>query len=356
MRFSLSVHQCSYYHNGRSKTDFVNGISGRHSHYTHSDMNLLTHFLQLSYQDLASYVAQGQEEHLHLEFKTVRAASLRSDDDKRNLAKVLSGFANSSGGIVIWGIDARKGSGDIDRAQAIIEIDPIAQFVARLNELTGSFVDPIVDGVQHRGISTTGEKGVALTLIPESDTGPHMAKGGEDRYYKRSGDSFYRMEHYDVADMFGRRRRPDLQLIVSIRPAGSISGAGLGTRHLLKIILSIVNRGRAAARSPYLAFRLNDPYRVHDFGVDGNANEGLPRLVVASGERTYAFGSMSSFVIHPEVQHDVCAVRVEVPEQGAKPIDLEVAYSLAAEDMQMVRGAHRVTSEDLVSAVSIRQV
>lgn len=29
-----------------------------------------------------------------------------------------------------------------------------------------------------------------------------MAKLEEDRYYKRSGDSFYRMEHFDLEDMF----------------------------------------------------------------------------------------------------------------------------------------------------------
>ena len=30
-----------------------------------------------------------------------------------------------------------------------------------------------------------------------------MAKLGEDRYYKRSGDSFRKMEHFDLEDMFG---------------------------------------------------------------------------------------------------------------------------------------------------------
>jgi hypothetical protein len=38
-----------------------------------------------------------------------------------------------------------------------------------------------------------------------------MAKLGEDRYYKRSGDSFYVMEHFDLEDMFGRRQKPKLQ-------------------------------------------------------------------------------------------------------------------------------------------------
>ena len=34
-----------------------------------------------------------------------------------------------------------------------------------------------------------------------------MAKLGENRYYQRSGDQFRMMEHFQVADMFGRPGR-----------------------------------------------------------------------------------------------------------------------------------------------------
>jgi hypothetical protein len=61
-----------------------------------------------------------QQEHWQLEFKTVRDAEMRSSDDRRNLARCLSGFANSSGGVVIWGVNAR-GAGD----QYVVESSPI---------------------------------------------------------------------------------------------------------------------------------------------------------------------------------------------------------------------------------------
>jgi predicted HTH transcriptional regulator len=61
-------------------------------------------------------------------------------DDKRNLAKCLSGFANSSGGIIVWGVDARKNAQGIDCASAASEIASIRQFLSRLNELTGEAV------------------------------------------------------------------------------------------------------------------------------------------------------------------------------------------------------------------------
>jgi hypothetical protein len=100
----------------------------------------------------------------------------------------------------------------IDCATAAKEIDSIKLFVTKLNEFTGQAASPIVDGIRHKSVETTSGKGFAVTLVPDSGSGPHMAKLGEDRYYKRSGDSFYVMEHFDLEDMFGRRQKPKLQL------------------------------------------------------------------------------------------------------------------------------------------------
>jgi hypothetical protein len=154
-------------------------------------MNLEQLFDSLSAGDLDSYIVAGQEEHLLLDFKTITKSDLSHSDDKKNLAKAISGFANSSGGIVIWGIDARKNQNGIDCAVGKEEIKSLSMFLSRLNEFTGLAVSPIADGVRHRSILTGVDEGFAISLIPESDS-PYMAKFHEDRYYKRSGDSFYR--------------------------------------------------------------------------------------------------------------------------------------------------------------------
>jgi len=175
-------------------------------------MNLLEMFNQLDAEAIKEFIQQGQEEHLYLDFKTVSNANLNGVDDKKNLAKAVSGFANSSGGLIVWGVDARKNPLGIDCARGLNEISPIQLFVSRLNTLTGESVSPLVDGIIHKSIISGEEKGCAVTLVPESQSGPHMAKLGEDRYYKRSGDSFYRMEHFDLEDMFGRRQKPILEV------------------------------------------------------------------------------------------------------------------------------------------------
>jgi len=205
-------------------------------------MSLTQTFERLDANEIAEFIRLGQEENLHLDFKTVGNANLRGGDDKRNFAKCLSGFANSNGGIIIWGVDARKNAQDIDCAGAAAEIAPIRLFLSRLNELTGEAVSPVIDGIQHKHIETMQNKGFAVTLVPESNSGPYMAKLGEDRYYKRSGDSFYRMEHFDLEDMFGRRQKPHLQIGVK----NLISGAADNTRE--EIQFNVQNIGRAIAK------------------------------------------------------------------------------------------------------------
>lgn len=68
----------------------------------------------------------------------------------------------------------------------------------------GAAASPIVDGVEHKKIEAEADEGFGATFFPASDSGPHMAKLGSDRYFKRSGSQFLRMEHFEIADMFGR--------------------------------------------------------------------------------------------------------------------------------------------------------
>ena len=125
-----------------------------------------------------------------------------SRNDRKNLAKAVSGFANSDGGIIVWGIDARRNANGIDCASGKSEIQNVDLLLIKLNEHTGQAVSPFPDGVMHKPIKTGSSSGFVITLVPASSRGPHMAKLEEDRYYKRSGDSFYRMEHFDLEDMF----------------------------------------------------------------------------------------------------------------------------------------------------------
>jgi Schlafen, AlbA_2 len=92
-------------------------------------MDFVGLFNTISPADIAEFIGQSQEENLHLEFKTLANADMRAADDRRNLARALSGFANSSGGLIIWGVEARKNAQGIDCARASAEIAPVRQLI-----------------------------------------------------------------------------------------------------------------------------------------------------------------------------------------------------------------------------------
>lgn len=127
--------------------------------------------------------------------------------------------------------------------------------------------------MDHRSIVLEGGSGFCMSVVPASDSGPHMAKAGEDRYYKRNGSSFYRMEHFDLEDMFGRRQRPSLLLRLNLVPR-------LGDDPHEEVHFSVVNEGRGVAK--HAGFMCTFPPDVAVVGVRGQVvnasslNRGAP--------------------------------------------------------------------------------
>ena len=76
-------------------------------------MTLANQFDQLDVNAIRQFRTDGREEDIHLEFKTVNDPEMNRDD-RKNLAKCISGFANSDGGMVVWGVEAKKNADGID--------------------------------------------------------------------------------------------------------------------------------------------------------------------------------------------------------------------------------------------------
>lgn len=299
-------------------------------------MDLKSRFDMITEETIKEFVNSQEQEDLQLEFKTINDASFNFNDDKRNLARALSGFANSSGGIIVWGVGTSKVDG-VDCASELKPISNIALLESRLNNLTGKAAMPIIDGVLHRTIDQGGNSGYAMTFVPESDRGPHMAELGEHRFYKRSGDSFYRMEQFDIADMFGRRGKPELVVYYRIdRRSRDLS-----------ICLGLRNEGRATARSPCFAFIApRGRFRRCRYGIDGNGNEGMTHLRSKHPEFDHAYGGVE-YVIHPGMSHDIARLTQGTPPRTLPLEDVVVKYMLACENQPVERDELRVPVEEL---------
>ena len=154
-------------------------------------------------EDLIRYCkeALGDVEKLHYDYKTKDDSRVANPGkpDKRNLAKATSGFANSAGGVLIWGIEDKN-----------VKAKPIKyaeRFLRYLLELAPIATEPAVQGVNGHFIpASEGDDGTGLALlfVPESDAGPHRViledKEIQGHYYLRSGSSFLKASHSQLEE------------------------------------------------------------------------------------------------------------------------------------------------------------
>lgn len=279
-------------------------------------------FGSLTPADIHDFVSDRRREDLTLDFKLAPTA-FGNRDERRTLATAISGFANSAGGLLVWGVEAKSDSEGIDCAQRAIPLDNPELFMSRLVAHAGAAVAPIADGVEHRLITGVGGP-FAVTYVPESSSGPHMAKLGEDRYYKRSGDRFAMMEHFDLADMFGRRRRPVLRVDIE-RLAG------------LSFLVTMRNEGRGIAKAPYLSLEL-PPGFTCQFGFDGNGTSGLP--IMGSGSGRVLFGGNADRVIHVGQTLPITRIGLMHHIRNSPAGSQTIRFEFAAEDFQLTAGEY----------------
>jgi len=108
-------------------------------------------------------------------------------------SKALSGFANTQGGVLIWGIDARKNpETQIDCAGDFVLVDTPSRLRSRLQELSNQASDPPLSGIEYLTFEDLEHpgKGFVVCYIPEGRNKPYRAESCERNYFIRAGQSF----------------------------------------------------------------------------------------------------------------------------------------------------------------------
>jgi len=310
-------------------------------------MNLEEYFEEIGYQEILKFVEEKREEDVYLEFKTavhLNVNDQNKNSDKKNLSKCISGFANSNGGIIIWGVEAVQ-KGGIDCASKLVPIEQLKKFANRLNSLEGQSVSPIVEGIRHNLIliDSENDKGFIKTLIPKSKIAPHMANYADKHYYKRSGDSFYMAEHYDIADMFARNSSPILDVKIC-----DVKWKRLDNNFVrFEVAFALENKGNVIAKYPYLSVWVNGAYVFDEFGLDGNGFTGLKRTKRTSHWRDYSGGN--TIVVYPNVMLEVDKVYGVFSLLKREEIyDLKLSFQFVSENMNCVEKKIELTVEEIL--------
>lgn len=162
---------------------------------------------------LQQYINNETQENLTLEYKSADALA-KSDGKMKEVSKDVSAMANSSGGIIVYGIKEY----DVTEKRHLPEkIDPILQ-----DSISKEWLEQVINNIRPRiegikiypvQIDTDSNHVVYVVEIPQSTTA-HQAT--DWRYYKRYNFQAIPMEDYEVRDTMGRLQHPKIEIAFAI--------------------------------------------------------------------------------------------------------------------------------------------
>jgi len=198
-----------------------------------------------------------------------------------------------------------------------------------------------VTGIVHKKIEISEDTGFVITYVPPSELAPHMANFADKHYYKRSGDSFYVCEHYDIKDMMQRKHSAMLNLKIKNR---LIENLGNALRYTMT--LSLRNEGRTLAKAPQIKVEINQPYKFSDYGLDGNGNIGLfgARAIPRTPQKSTYMGGQDTNVF-PGLEYDIDKIILEVDKDLNELPKLTLNYIIVAENMEKQNFELEITVE-----------
>lgn len=296
---------------------------------------------------LEELILEREPESLFLDFKRSPndgASKTLSTEDNRNLSRAISGFANSSGGVVIWGVDCRR---DNLSGNEVAEKHPIydaSGFNTKLQSAISRTTIPPHTGVQVYSFeeSDSSPAGYVAVLIPQSTFGP-VRSVATNHYHLRSGSDFGIVPHDVLAGMFGKTPQPKVNLNIISYPARTYSRQG----HLTVAFgLVAVNFGAVMAERPYLSvfFGSLPPLllnvRTPDNAAFSVRRSPLPTLSVLASR---------DFSLPPGASEHLCDVVIDIPID--KPRDVVLECTLGVRDTPPKRFTLSASRETVAAAI-----
>ncbi|MBD1364432.1 ATP-binding protein [Mucilaginibacter sp. ZT4R22] len=200
---------------------------------------------------LETLIADRVEENLHLDYKAAKALDKANlNKTKDSISKDVAAFANSDGGIIIYGLKE-----DVSNRHIVSEIDYLERIdISKewLEQIIQTSIQPRIEGVIIHPIEIDGskQKVVYVVDVPKSNT---AHQSNDQRYYRRHNFNILPMYDYEIRDILNRTKHPLINLMFGIK------STLLGNERVYELTVMAHNEGEVYAN--YIMCAITIPKR-----------------------------------------------------------------------------------------------
>lgn len=154
-------------------------------------------------------ISTGVEENINLDYKAADALG-KTDGKKAEISKDVSAFANSAGGVIIYGVQEFNDPAKRHLPEKINAIDRAAFTKEWLEQVINTNMSPKINGLKIYPVAVgaaANNEVVYVVEIPQSNTA-HQAK--DKRYYRRFNFESVQMDDYEIKDIINRANKTDI--------------------------------------------------------------------------------------------------------------------------------------------------
>jgi hypothetical protein len=216
-------------------------------------------------------IANGVEENSELEYKA--AAALQQEEKKKiEASKDVSAFANSNGGILIYGIKENQANKHLPG-----NIDPIDRKVITkegLEQILNARIRPRINELKIHVVTIEDDQVVYVLEIPKGETA-HQAD--DRKYYRRHNFTTEAMYDHEIRDVMARQKAPQIKIHFDVGQKSNVFIAPNGrpmlsqqSPYLYFLNVHIENVGKMYAT--YINIIVSLPERIIDFMCDEGDN------------------------------------------------------------------------------------